>query len=136
MGLVEPHKEEGWYTDPFARHEERWMSNGQPTKLVRDQGKVSQDEPPNGPYVQFPDPVEHATSNGPLDLRRADDAGSAGPSGGSDPTMMTWDVVFSDGAPLNLLYLEEKSSGKGRGRRRHDRGDAGDAPDGSESGRK
>jgi hypothetical protein len=28
--------EEGWYTDPFGRHEARWLSDGSPTKLVRD----------------------------------------------------------------------------------------------------
>jgi Zn-dependent protease with chaperone function len=29
-------KLEGWYTDPFGRHESRWMSRGTPTQLVRD----------------------------------------------------------------------------------------------------
>jgi hypothetical protein len=28
----------GWQTDPFGRHEERWMSEGKPTGLVRDGG--------------------------------------------------------------------------------------------------
>ena len=27
---------EGWYTDPYGRHEARWMSAGTPTRLVRD----------------------------------------------------------------------------------------------------
>jgi hypothetical protein len=27
---------EDWYTDPFGRHEARWMSHGTPTSLVRD----------------------------------------------------------------------------------------------------
>ena len=27
---------EGWYTDPYGRHEARWMSQGTPTRLVRD----------------------------------------------------------------------------------------------------
>ena len=27
---------ECWYTDPFALHEARWLSNGKPTKLVCD----------------------------------------------------------------------------------------------------
>jgi hypothetical protein len=30
--------EEGWYTDPFGRHEARWLSNGHATKLVRARG--------------------------------------------------------------------------------------------------
>jgi hypothetical protein len=28
--------EEGWYTDPYERHEARWLSEGEPSKLVRD----------------------------------------------------------------------------------------------------
>jgi len=39
--------EEGWYTDPYGRHEARWMSAGQPTKLVRDAGVESYDAPPD-----------------------------------------------------------------------------------------
>ena len=27
---------EGWFSDPYARHEARWMSQGTPTHLVRD----------------------------------------------------------------------------------------------------
>jgi hypothetical protein len=40
---------EGWYRDPFAIHEDRWMSQGQPTKLVRDGGAESYDPPPDLP---------------------------------------------------------------------------------------
>jgi hypothetical protein len=40
-------KGEGWYNDPFGRHEFRWMSNGSPTSLVRDDAVESQDEPPS-----------------------------------------------------------------------------------------
>ena len=29
---------EGWCTDPFGLHEARWLSDGVPTKLVRDNG--------------------------------------------------------------------------------------------------
>lgn len=35
---------EGWYTDPYARHEARWMSRGTPTRLVRD-GKFEGSDP-------------------------------------------------------------------------------------------
>src|SRR6516165_12043961 len=38
---------EGWYLDPFKLHTERWFSNGQPTKLVRDDGEESYDPPPS-----------------------------------------------------------------------------------------
>ena len=29
---------EGWYVDPYAIHDERWVSNGVPTQLVKDGG--------------------------------------------------------------------------------------------------
>ena len=35
--------EEGWYSDPFLLHEDRWFSAGTPTALVRDEGVASQD---------------------------------------------------------------------------------------------
>jgi hypothetical protein len=38
---------EGWYLDPFKLHTDRWFSNGEPTKLVRDDGKESYDPPPS-----------------------------------------------------------------------------------------
>jgi hypothetical protein len=69
--------EEGWYTDPFALHEARWLSDGQPTKLVRDAGIESYDEPPNRPPVQDPVRIEpDPRSFSPADLLRADDAES------------------------------------------------------------
>jgi hypothetical protein len=40
---------QGWHSDPFGVHEERYFSAaGQPTKLVRDRGVESYDEPPSG----------------------------------------------------------------------------------------
>jgi hypothetical protein len=45
-GTVTP----GWHSDPFGVHEARYFSaDGQPTKLVRDRGAESYDEPPSGP---------------------------------------------------------------------------------------
>jgi len=29
-------KAQGWYRDPFAIHEDRYLSQGLPTKLIRD----------------------------------------------------------------------------------------------------
>jgi hypothetical protein len=46
--------DEGWYTDPFGRHEARWMSEGVPTKLVSDEGVESYDEPPDTPPTERP----------------------------------------------------------------------------------
>jgi len=37
---------QGWYPDPYERHDDRWFSDGKPTRLVRDQGTESYDEPP------------------------------------------------------------------------------------------
>ena len=51
--------QEGWFTDPFARHEDRWLSDGTPTKLVRDDGIESYDEPPDGPPVREPVRIEN-----------------------------------------------------------------------------
>jgi hypothetical protein len=45
---------EGWYTDPYARHEARWMSQGKPTRLVRD-GRVEASDPVAGePFAVTP----------------------------------------------------------------------------------
>ncbi|MGP8059336.1 MAG: hypothetical protein ACLP9C_06860 [Acidimicrobiales bacterium] len=52
--------EEGWFTDPFARHEARWLSDGTPTKLVRDDGVESCDEPPDEPPLREPVRIEDA----------------------------------------------------------------------------
>jgi hypothetical protein len=46
---VETNRAEGWYRDPFAIHEDRWMSQGRPTKLVRDGGVEAYDPPPDLP---------------------------------------------------------------------------------------
>jgi len=37
----------GWHTDPYRKHQERYISvDGTPTKLVRDAGQESYDPPP------------------------------------------------------------------------------------------
>jgi hypothetical protein len=41
---------QGWARDPFGLHESRYFSAGRPTKLVRDGGVESYDEPPSGSY--------------------------------------------------------------------------------------
>jgi len=39
----------GWHPDPYAQHQERYVSvDGTPTKLVRDFGRESYDPPPDG----------------------------------------------------------------------------------------
>jgi hypothetical protein len=51
-------EQEGWYTDPWGHHEARWMSDGVPTKLVRDSGLESYDDPPDTPPSQAWVPVK------------------------------------------------------------------------------
>jgi hypothetical protein len=66
---------EGWYQDPYRIHEDRWMSAGLPTRLVRDGQTESYDEPPSLPLpdVLVPaDEHEHEPVRG-RDLRRADE---------------------------------------------------------------
>lgn len=64
---------EGWYLDPYGIHEQRWMSAGRPTSLVRDAGTEANDEPPEGPPSKplLPAPVSESALG--RDLRRADD---------------------------------------------------------------
>ena len=66
----------GWYRDPFQEHEDRYFSEGKPTKLVRDSGRESFDPPPDRPWAGPPVPVAppavpSSAGNG---MRRADDA--------------------------------------------------------------
>jgi hypothetical protein len=63
--------EEGWYTDPFARHDARWMSAGTRTKLVRD-GDVESYEDPS----VTPSRIAEEKANDGGDLLRADGAES------------------------------------------------------------
>ena len=65
---------EGWYTDPFGRHEARWMSDGMPTRLVRDGGVEGNDDPPDEPPSREPVRIEDPDASGRSDLRRADEA--------------------------------------------------------------
>jgi len=67
---------EGWYHDPYGRHEERWYSNGRPTALVRDAKVEAKDPPPSEPppTTTLVRSEHRPTAGGPDDLRRADDA--------------------------------------------------------------
>jgi hypothetical protein len=65
--------EEGWYQDPFEVHEDRWISQGTPTKLVRDHGVESYDEPPSAEITVPLVPVDGPEPADGEDLMRADD---------------------------------------------------------------
>jgi hypothetical protein len=64
---------EGWCTDPYGRHEARWMSQGTPTELVRDGGAESFDGvATDEPFTVRPVPVK-AAPHVPGGFERADD---------------------------------------------------------------
>lgn len=70
-------KAQGWYRDPYAIHEDRYISQGTPTKLVRDRGRESYDPPPDRPPPEDKlVPVESSDDDmmDGSDLRRADEA--------------------------------------------------------------
>lgn len=93
-------KLEGWCTDPFARHEARWLSAGNPTKLVKDANTTGYDDPPDEPISLVPELIEHDPISGASDLRRADDAERNGSVFDHDQVYMRqMDAVWSDGAP-------------------------------------
>jgi hypothetical protein len=66
---------EGWYLDPFGIHERRWISNGNPSNLVRDGNTESTDDPPvrtpSDPFIPVPEDVGLTFG---ADQLRADDA--------------------------------------------------------------
>ena len=90
---------EGWCTDPYSRHEARWLSDGRPTKLVRDGAVVAHDEPPDEPFSRNPELIEHEPTRDATDLRRADDAERTGSFDQDAAYMRQMDAVWSDGAP-------------------------------------
>jgi hypothetical protein len=49
----QPH---GWQLDPYGLHQDRYFTRGEPTKLVRDRGVESYDEPPPGIAAFGPKP--------------------------------------------------------------------------------
>jgi hypothetical protein len=70
--VVDEHAE-GWFTDPFGRHEARWMSDGSPTKLVRDGEEESYDDPPEEEPTVTPSRIAEEQVRDGGDLLRSDD---------------------------------------------------------------
>ena len=84
---------EGWFVDPFLAHEQRWISDGSPTELVRDDGVEAYDPPPLGivasPLVPAPE-VVLAEDQAADTLKRADDAQrESRPQERVDPAIIT-----------------------------------------------
>jgi hypothetical protein len=87
-------KAQGWYRDPYLVHEDRYFSDGQPTKLVRDGDAEAYDPPPAGPpKLELVGVPEKQGSFDNDELRRADDP-SAGPAT-YDSSKAFWDVLDS-----------------------------------------
>ena len=87
-------KAQGWYRDPYKVHEDRYFSDGQPTKLVRDGGEQSYDPPPPGaPQGELVE-VPGSEGSNSTDMRRADDrkTGTA-----YDPNATAWSTIDSVG---------------------------------------
>jgi len=68
----------GWCNDPYGRHQHRWLTKGEPTGLVGDDGVESQDPPPDVPFVVEPVLVENKSIDGD-DLRRSGEGIPADP---------------------------------------------------------
>jgi hypothetical protein len=103
-------REEGWYSDPYDRHEQRWFSEGRPTKLVQDNGVTSYDPPPDGPPNHLPQKVETHPNLGPADLQRADDAERAPDLDHSELSMRQMDAAFSYGSPSEWITRYDRST--------------------------
>ena len=71
-------KAQGWYHDPYRVHEDRYFSDGHPTKLVRDSGVECYDEPPPGPPEVELVEVRDAESGDASDMHRADELAAVG----------------------------------------------------------
>jgi len=92
--------EEGWYVDPFGRHEARWISDGTLTALVRDSGTESHDPPPDAPYPGTLQPLADSSRPDGGDLRRADEAEAEMPTSAQQGRKV-FDLFDQIGWPLS-----------------------------------
>jgi hypothetical protein len=72
---------EGWFTDPFGRHEARWMSGDTPTDLVRDGRAEGHDPVPDEPSLANPVRVEYVEQDNEPDRFLKSKGGVAVPGG-------------------------------------------------------
>ncbi|HEX4218282.1 MAG TPA: hypothetical protein VHZ02_07935 [Acidimicrobiales bacterium] len=101
---------EGWFTDPYAIHEARWLSAGRPTKLVRDGEVESYDEPPPEAPSTVPERLEaHPSAANGSDLIRADDAEQTDPYDSTSQMMEGLDSFAQSGLlDVRHPYSEDK----------------------------
>jgi hypothetical protein len=83
---------EGWYTDPYERHESRWMSQGTPTRLVRDGTVEGNDPVADEPFKVTPVRIEGEGLYDASDLLRADDAEAQGPYDPDATVRAAWEA--------------------------------------------
>ena len=93
--MTSPTDAEGWYSDPYGLHEQRWFSRGRPSRLVRDGLVETDDPPPDRPFdgPLSPAPTADAPGGG-SDLRRADEAEAADPNAYYDAAMNGTSEIF------------------------------------------
>ena len=91
----------GWQQDPFGRHEQRYVSQGRPTKLVRDGGVESYDPPPDSPPIPAT-PVStdgQTTASVPVD-----------PRAGTPVVLMHEPIGVPDHASMETTPLEANAA--------------------------
>jgi hypothetical protein len=94
---------EGWYTDPYGRHEARWMSQGTPTSLVRDGATEGSDPVADEPFTVTPVLIEPEGPGDGSDRRRADDAQTEDPYDPQEASRAATDVYDqTESGPLPL----------------------------------
>jgi hypothetical protein len=101
---------EGWYRDPYGMHEDRWISQGVPTKLVRDSGRESYDAPPDRPLPEADLVAAEQAASGDADgsdLRRADDVDSRP----YDPAEARRAAVLAESLPSIGPFFGRRSTG-------------------------
>ena len=87
-------KQTGWHTDPYGLHQDRWLSDGNPTRLIRDGRNEDYDEPPAMTPLFEPVPVHRGQPRAEgEDLIRADDAQREAPFADEQATRAASDVV-------------------------------------------
>jgi hypothetical protein len=90
--------EEGWYQDPYGLHTDRWISDGRPTNLVRDDGVESYDAPPaDTPIGALIEAAEKPPRPG--DLNRADDAAAGDQSRNTAAAVLEHGIIGPDFSP-------------------------------------
>ena len=94
---------EGWFTDPYERHEARWMSQGTPTSLVKD-GEIEGSDPvADEPFRVNPVRIEPEGPGDGSDQLRADEAQIEEPYDSREASRAATDVYNqSEGGALPL----------------------------------